>query len=709
MKKIILLFFALVVSLNITAQWGDNGASKNIKWTFDSNQTGDNEFELLFKAEISSGYHMYSMDKTDGPLPLEFKFAPANCELVGNMSSDKETKEKFDEGFAVNVKYYEGTVSFKQKVKLLSGQVNLTGTVSYQICSEEQCIPGESDFSFNLKPSAKTTAGTTATTAAKTTAEPSAPNTPAASETKTSNRVTPANSAGTLGVINASNETTTVAETAAVGAEEKSLSGFLILALFMGLLGVITPCVFPMIPMTVSFFMSGSDKRTVIVTKGIIFGLSVTLIYTIVGVIVALTQNDAFANILSTHWIPNLLFFILFIAFALSFFGVFEITLPSSLANKADKQVDKGGYLASFFLAVTLAIVSFSCTGPFVGTLLVESARGGVALKPIFGMFGFGLGLGLPFIVFAFIPSLMKKLPKSGGWLNSVKVVFAFILLALSLKFLDITDNYFRLNLITRDAVIAVWIVIATFTGLYLLGKITLAHDSNTPHVSVFRLFLSIASFSFALYLLPGLFGAPLSAVSAFLPAQEKQVFSLTSDAPQYIFQQDAARNATPDATASAANNLCGVPKYSDFLTLPKGISGYFDLQEGLACAKEQNKPVLLDFKGHNCSNCKKMEKGIFLDRRIIDILNEKFIVIGLYTDDKTELPESEHVTAANGKVLKTIGAVNLNYEASTYNLNAQPYFVITDSNGKALTNGTGYETNADKFLQWLEKGLNEL
>jgi thiol:disulfide interchange protein DsbD len=386
------------------------------------------------------------------------------------------------------------------------------------------------------------------------------------------------------------------------------------------------------------------------------------------------------------------LFFILFIAFALSFFGLFEITLPSGLANRADRQADKGGYLASFFLAVTLAVVSFSCTGPFVGTILVQSARGGVALEPVIGMFGFGIGLGLPFMVFAFLPSLMKKLPKSGGWLNAVKVVFAFVISGMSLKFLDIVDNWFSFDIITRDAVIAIWIALSIFIGLYLLGKIKLPHDSDLKHVGISRLILAIASFSFAFYLLPGLFGAPLSAVSAFIPASEKQVFNMQSGG-----------NAT---VGMNTDNLCGTPRYSGFLTLPKGISGYFDLREGLACAKKKNKPVLLDFKGHNCSNCKKMEKGIFLDQRIINVLNDKFTVIALYTDDKTELPENEHVVAPNGRVLTTIGAVNLNYEAA-YGLNAQPYFVITDAGGKAITEGAGYETDADRFLQWLQKGLD--
>jgi thiol:disulfide interchange protein DsbD len=653
--KRILVFICLCLTLKIVDAQGFNldlgGMPKIVSWTFASQKTGDNEFELSFKAEISAGYYMYDMEKIEGPLPLEFTFESAkDYELVGEMIPDKKSKEKFDTGFEINVKYYEGTVTFKQKVKTSATKVNVKGIASYQTCSSEQCIPGDTKFSFDLE-------GVAGKSVAKSTVKPAA----------------------------------------AGGGESNSFLGFFVLALFMGLLGVLTPCVFPMIPMTVSFFMSGSDRKAVIVTKGLIFWLSITLIYTLVGFIVTATHNEAFATALSSHWIPNLLFFILFIAFALSFFGLFEITLPSGLANKADRQADKGGYLASFFLAITLAVVSFSCTGPFVGTLLVESARGGIALKPVLGMFGFGLGLGLPFIVFAFLPSLMKKLPKSGGWLNAVKVVFAFVISGMSLKFLDIVDNYFTLNIITRDVVIAIWIALAIFTGLYLLGKIKLPHDSDLKHVSVFRLILATASFAFAFYLLPGLFGAPLSAVSAFIPAQEKQVFSIISE------------NSAPVQAITTMNTdkLCGIPKYSGFLTLPKGISGYFDLKEGLACAKEKNKPVLLDFKGHNCSNCKKMEKGIFLDQRIINILNEKFIVIGLYTDDKTELPENEHVTNSNGRVLKTIGAVNLNYEAETYGLNAQPYFVITDPDGKAIVEGIGYETDADKFLQWLQKGLN--
>ncbi|MDR2423870.1 MAG: DUF255 domain-containing protein [Prevotellaceae bacterium] len=650
-KKYFLLSFLTIATL-----W--NGYSQTlfsleqqefVKWTFENHKLQGNEFELSFKASISEGYYMYSMDKTEGPLPLQFDFVDGNYELLGNMSANCKSKEKFDEGFGINVKYYDGEVVFKQKIKA-SGKTTISGTVSYQACSDQQCVPGNADFSFSVEGDA--------------------------AEAPIGASVQPAQKS------------------------DNSLIGFFMIAFFMGLLGVLTPCVFPMIPMTVSFFMSGSNNRAIIVSKGLIFGLSVTLIYTLVGLLVAFTQNEAFAGVLSSHWIPNLLFFILFIGFALWFFGLFEISLPAGLANRTDQQVDKGGYLASFFLAATLAIVSFSCTGPFVGAILVQSARGGIALQPILGMFGFGLGLGLPFIIFAFMPALMKKLPKSGGWLNSVKMVFAFVLLAMSLKFLDIVDNYFGWNLLTRDVVIAIWIAIALVLGFYLLGKIRLPHDSEPKQVGIIRLLLAIAVFSFAVYLVPGLFGAPLSAVSAFIPAQEKQVFDLTSTGG------GNGGGSSSNKISINVDNLCGTPQYSDFLTLPKGIAGYFDFNEGLACAKEKNKPVLLDFKGHNCSNCKKMEKGIFRDQRIIDLLNSRFVVIGLYTDDKTRAPASEHRIATNGKRLETIGEINLNRQASNFGLAAQPYFVIVDAEGNPLSKGIGYETDADRFLQWLTSSI---
>lgn len=659
MKKLtILLFFIVAFAIKVLAQ--DEMAT----WSFKSNKLNDTAYELVFTAQIVPNFHLYSMNnnKDDGPFPLSIIFEPNdNYELVGELKALSKEGEEFDEGFGVKVKYFEHEAIFKQQIKLKADKAIVGGIVKFQTCGNNQCFMDETDFSFTLSavvPEAK-------------------------SESENNEE------------------------------SEGSLLIFFFIAFAAGLGGILTPCVFPMIPMTVSFFMSGSDKKIVGAIKGIIFGLSVTLIYTLIGVVVALTKNAGLADVLSNHWIPNLLFFILFVVFAVSFFGAFEITLPSSLANRADRQADKGGYIASFFLAVVLSIVSFSCTGPFVGAILVEAAQGGLATKPIVGMFGFGLALSLPFVLLSFSPSLVKKLPKSGGWLNAVKVVFAFILLAFGMKFLNVVDNDLGLNIITRDVFIAIWIVLSILLGVYLLGKLKFSHDSDTPHIGVFRLCLAIIAFTFAVYLIPGLFGAPLASVSGFMPSQDKQIFDLTQQ-PEAVTPVNALQPTNQlsvvgsgvGATISA-DKLCGTPKYADFLHLPAGIQGYFDLKEGLACAKQQNKPVLFDFKGHNCSNCKKMDKEVFADKRVIEFINDNFIVVGLYVDDETELPQNEWVTGIDGKQKKTIGKVNREYQMAKFKQASQPYFIIVDENEKPLVDGVGYISSPDKFLEWLKKGAS--
>lgn len=635
-------------------------------WSFDTKKINDTEYELIFTAQIIPHFHMYSMNipEGEGPMPLKFMFEEANgYELIGGIESRSAEVEELDPVFEMKVKYYDGEAVLVQKVKVNSEKATVKGAIEFQTCGDNQCFLGEEEFSFNLT--------------------------------------------GVAGLVSAENSqaaATAASNTTESDGKKESLLIFFFIAFAAGLGGILTPCVFPMIPMTVSFFMSGSDKKIVGIIKGLIFGISVTLIYTIIGLVVALTKNAGLADVLSNNWIPNLIFFILFVVFACSFFGAFEITLPSSLANRADRQADKGGYVASFFLAVVLAIVSFSCTGPFVGAILVEAAQGGLAMKPIVGMFGFGLALSLPFVALSFFPSLVKKLPKSGGWLNSVKVVFAFILLAFGMKFLTVVDTDLNLNIITRDVYIAIWIVIFILLGMYLLGKVKFSHDSDVQHVGVFRLFLAIVAFTFAIYLVPGLFGAPLAAVSGFMPAQEKQVFDLPRDI------NDATKNIVISNQSSSASQqntdkLCGTPKYSDFLSLPSGIQGYFDLKEGLACAAQQNKPVLLDFKGHRCANCKKMEKEVFADQRVINYLNDNFIVIGLYVDDDSELPQSEWVVGMDGKEKKTIGKINREYQMSKYKQASQPYFTIIDASENILIDGVGYMSNPDSFLEWLEKG----
>lgn len=419
-----------------------------------------------------------------------------------------------------------------------------------------------------------------------------------------------------------------------------------------------------------------------------------------VGVIVALTSAGAdFANQLSTHWIPNLIFFLLFIIFAASFLGMFEIILPTGLTNRADQQVDKGGAFASFFMALTLVLVSFSCTGPIIGALLVEAANGQV-LKPIIGMFGFSFAFALPFSLFAIFPSWLKSLPKSGGWLNSVKVIMGLILLAFGLKFLSNIDQAYHLHLLGREIYLSIWIVLFFIMGLYLLGKIRFAHDSEITHLKVPRFLLALASFSFVVYMIPGLFGAPLTGISTLLPPKTAQNFDLL---------KALNGNGNYLSQANVSSQLCDKPKYSDILEMPYNLSGYFDIEQGLACAKTLNKPVFLDLKGHTCTNCKAMEAEVWSDPEVLRRLRENFVIIALYTDDKAELPQNEWYTSKlDGKVKKTLGKKNADYLMSKFGTNTLPLYVVLDTKGNQLIRPVGYSPVIKKFIDFLDEGENE-
>jgi thiol:disulfide interchange protein len=481
---------------------------------------------------------------------------------------------------------------------------------------------------------------------------------------------------------------------------KRGLLAFFLISMLAGFAGVLTPCVFPMIPMTVAFFSQGSEQRGKAMVKAMIFGLSIILIYSSLGLIVSLSSAGAgFANALSTHWIPNIIFFLLFVVFAISFFGAFEIVLPSKWATSADSKVDRGGLLGSFFMGLTTVIVSFSCTGPIVGALLVEAASGDV-LRPTVGMLGFGVAFALPFTIFALFPSIMSKVPRSGGWLNSVKVVLGFIMLAFSMKFLMTVDSVYQLGIISRDVFIAIWIVLFTLLGLYLMGRIKFSHDSDLPFIGTFRLFLIIAVFSFVIYLIPGLFGSPLTGISYFLPSGQSEL-----NLPDMIVRNRTA--AGPAVTTEAQSEQCQVPKYGDFLRMPLGLTGYFDYKQGLACAKEQNKPVFLDFKGHACANCKLMEARVWSDPEVLRRLREEFVIVALYLDDRTQLPENEWVTSTvDGKVKKTIGKINEDLEISKFRTNTMPLYVITDHEGNPLNQPMPTNMNVAEYKAWLDDGI---
>ena len=633
-----------------------------VSWSYHVENLGNDEYELVFEAKIDETWHLYSQEIDEGgPIPTSFNFEESDkFKVIGKVVEHTEGEVVHDVSFNMDLKLFSDKAIFKQKIKVLTEEAfNIKGYVEFMSCDDERCLPPkEVDFSFSIKN------------------DNGAKNATASKTKDASLNDTSKNEKGS----------------------GSSMLGFFLLAMLSGFAGILTPCVFPMIPMTVAFFSQGSEDRGKSILKAFIFGFSIILIYTSIGIIVSLTSAGAdFANNLSTHWIPNLIFFVLFMVFAASFLGLFELVLPSSLVNKADKQADKGGYLAAFFMGLTTVLVSFSCTGPIVGALLVEAASGEV-IKPTIGMFGFGLAFALPFTLFAIFPSWMNKLPKSGGWLNAVKVVLGFIVLAFGMKFLLAIDLSYHIGIFTRDVYLAIWIVIFSLMGFYLLGKIKFSHDSDIPYVSFSRLILVIVVFSFVVYLIPGLFGAPLKAISGLIPPMEKQSFTMQVSS--------FSSNMMIAESEDSKSELCSDPKYADFLHLPHGLQGYFDYEQGMECAKELNKPIFLDFKGHACSNCKEMEAKVWSDPRVLERLRDDFVIIGLYVDDRTKLSENEWVTSkVDGKVKKTIGKVNADLQVEMFQMNSQPYYAIVDQDGNSLVKPMGHDLDINTFIEFLDAG----
>ena len=479
----------------------------------------------------------------------------------------------------------------------------------------------------------------------------------------------------------------------------KSLWSSFWLCLLTGLVSVLTPCVFPLIPVTVSFFLKRSKSRAEGLRNAVWYSSCIILIYTIPTLILTLIFGDKVLYNISIHPVTNLLFFAIFIIFAISFFGAFDISLPNSWANKSDEKAGKGGFSGIFFMALTLVIVSFSCTGPIVGTLLGQTSSQGVSAAPILGMLGFGLGLALPFSLFAFFPSMLKSLPKSGGWLNTVKVTFGFIELALAMKFLSNVDLAYHWRILDREIFLVIWVVIFSLLGLYLLGKLKFSHDSDLPYISVPRLFLAIASFCFALYLFPGLWGAPLKGIGGWLPHTSTQDFNLHEI--KYQLEDLKKSGLSSGSPVSAAQPP---KKYTDKLHAPLGFTGYFDLEEGMAAAKALHQPVMLDFTGHSCANCRKMEAEVWDDPEVMKRINEDFVLISLYVDESSELPESEQYTNKSGEKITTLGQKNLDYEVTKFGFNAQPLYMFLDLQGNTLSDiKYGYDSNIKKFINHLE------
>lgn len=463
------------------------------------------------------------------------------------------------------------------------------------------------------------------------------------------------------------------------------------IAFLFGLAAILTPCVFPMVPMTVSFFLKGSENKAKGKLTALVFGFSIIVIYVLIGTIMTAFLPPESAGLIATHWIPNLIFFGIFIFFAASFFGMFEITLPSKWSNASDEKADKGGIAGAIFMAVTLTIVSFSCTGPIIGTVLVKSFTTG-GIEPIIAMLGFSIAFALPFTLFAFVPSMLNSLPKSGGWLNSVKVVFGFLELALALKFLSIADLTEHWGLLDRDVFLALWIVIFSLLGFYLLGKLKFAHDSDLPFIKVPRLIFAIAVFTFVVYLLPGMWGAPLKGLSGYLPPMSTMEFQLTE-----------AEDIEGDA-------LCNEVSYSSELHLPHGLKGYYDWEEGMCCAKEQGKPVFIDFTGHSCANCREIENNVWSDPDVLEFLREEFIIISLYTDERTLKLKQPYTAVFDGKTkMEYVGEKAYDIQKTWFNKVSQPYYVTMDNEKELLEFPIAYQGASDKkdFLKFLKKSLS--
>ena len=699
MQKLIqrILLPLLALTLGVTTLH-----AQEVGWTGSVEPLGGAEYELRFEAAIPSGFHMYDMGPYEGgPNPTVITLSPeAGVELVGSVEQRTKPHRYFDQMFGMEIGTFSGKALFTQRVRLTAAQAKVRAAIEWMICDDKSCMP-PSDTELTLVVGAADAQGG----AAEATAAPAGGEsvaTPAAATERVSD------TAATSGSVAGASETTAGAETAAAPAKDAAGSGSLwsliIEAILWGFAALLTPCVFPMVPMTVSFFMKSSGKPALGRFRAGMYGFFIVALYTLpiaaIIVITRLVGGDAVTadifNWLATHWLPNLIFFAVFMLFAASFFGAFEITMPSWMVNKSDSKADSKGLAGIFFMALTLVLVSFSCTGPIVGSVLIKSTAGEF-WSPIVTMLAFSLAFALPFTLFAFFPSMLKKLPKSGGWINSVKVVLGFVEVALGFKFLSVADQTYHWGLLDREVYLAIWIVVFAMLGFYLLGKLRFAHDDEVQHVGVGRLALAIAVFTFVVYLIPGMWGAPLKALSGYLPPLTTQDF---------VLGQTTSAGASVSATAPLRTVDGKAPKYSDVLHLPHGLEGFFDLKEAEAYAARAGKPLFIDFTGHGCVNCREMEARVWSDPRVLELLRNDYVICALYSDDKMELPESEWVTTESGKVLRSLGKINAHYALKTFGVNAQPYYVLQGRDGRMLVEPRGYDLDVEAFVDFLRRGV---
>jgi thiol:disulfide interchange protein DsbD len=638
-----------------------------VKWTTAVEKISEKEYLLKAEATIQAGWHLYGQYiEEGGPSPTAFTFKKKKFELLGKTTEGKGY-EVVDKIFDMKIKYFEGKALFTQKIKFNSDAIsNIAAEVEFMVCDDSNCLPPSSEELVFKIPNVKNVASAEETAAVK-------KDTVAAEEKK---------------VADTEKEIKKDTIDSDKKNNSKGLLSIFIIAFLSGFAALLTPCVFPMIPMTVSYFTKQSKTKAAGIRNALIYGFSIVIIYVLLGSIVTAVFGADSLNAFSTNVWFNIIFFILLVVFACSFLGAFEIMLPNALANKVDSQADRGGLIGIFFMALALAIVSFSCTGPIVGTLLVEAAsKGGIA--PIVGMLGFSIAIALPFSLFAAFPGWLNALPKSGGWLNTVKVVLGFLELALAFKFLSNADLVLQLHWLEREVFLTIWIAVFGTLAFYLFGKITLPHDSPLNHISVGRLSLGLLVLSFTIYLIPGLFGAPLKLISGFPPPMHY------SESPYGVgFSKNTGTANTENLPEGAAYG-------------PQDIITFHDYDKGMDFAKKTGKPVLLDFTGYACVNCRKMEELVWSDPKVLGVLKNDVVLISLYVDDKKELPENEqYVSETTGKKIKTIGNKWSDLQIKTYKANAQPFYVIVDHKSANLTEPSAYNPDIENYYNWLNSGI---
>ena len=700
MKQLIRITILLVFALQINSKV-DSQILTPVKWEFSTKKVSECELELLFKAKIDDKWHLYGQKSygDDGPVPTSFHItSSSNFEFVGKVSESNLIK-KFEPVFGVELQFFEKEAIFKQKIRIKSDKsFELKGNLEYMTCNDVQCLPPTVvDFNFKVDGSAACLTASLDTPAKGSTAN----NDCIVDSNKVFEIIQSRQSAKTIPVVDSSRKAIDLAPTKIEKTESqdsestvgRSWWNIFILGFLGGLAALLTPCVFPMIPMTVSFFTKKSKNRASGISNALIYAASIIVIYVLLGLGVTTIFGSDALNALSTNIWFNLAFFLLLVIFAISFLGAFEIVLPSRFVNKIDSKSDKGGLIGIFFMAFTLSLVSFSCTGPIIGTLLVDAAVNGGIKGPFWGMFGFSTALALPFGLFAAFPGWLNSLPKSGGWLNSVKVVLGFLELALALKFASNADLVVQAGILTREVFIALWIVIFGLLGIYLMGWVRFSHDSETKHVSVTRLFFAIITFSFTVYLVPGMWGAPLKLISGFPPPD------FYSESPRG-FLTNAATSSTTNTTLNKKEHC------------PNDLPCFHDYDEALKYAKKVGKPLMLDFTGWACVNCRKMESQVWTDSEVDKRLRNDVVLVSLYVDDKTELSANQQSTKKLGErdfSIKTIGNKWSYMQANVYKTNTQPQYILIDGNEKMLTAITAhYDPDIKKYLNWLDEGINE-